>query len=261
MIMILILIHLGITCQILILTNFFINNYFRNSLDFIYIYIISNQYLIIILVVVFFLGCKITCSGLQKENFTSNRKCILGNCENGFGMVEYEDGFGYYFYSGEFINGKPSGRGIEHKGHLDDGRGNVVISNGHFLPLPQNMKRFRGRKYNLFKQGKYQGMSSSKFGDGSNIKNDGTTGIHISPSGNIFEGKILNGQYHEGTLYVPSENKKYNITTKKEGRYTNIFGTDNKGKKFRFYMNKKTDLNGKLKKTYKTCWSDFEDIM
>ncbi len=135
----------------------------------------------------------------------SQAACLTGDCENGKGIISYEDGTQY---TGEFKDGKPNGMGtfVYPKGKTMEAAKPISYGGRTFtrgLPM--------GEKYvGEVKDGKREGKGTltyySKAVYTGEFKDDMLSGkgTMINPNGIKYEGDFENGQPNGiGTAYFP----------------------------------------------------------
>lgn len=144
-------------------------------------------------------------------------QCVLGDCKNGFGKMQYQDAV----YEGNFINGKFTGQGkltakngnffvgefIE--GKIAKGKftwANGASYEGDFI---DGMKVGFGKEYDKNNKLIYEGSFLNNVYDG--------TGTYYE-DGYKYIGGFKNGRFHgQGKLYDEKGNLKYGEF--KEGKY------------------------------------------
>ena len=114
--------------------------------------------------------------------------CISGDCKNGYGTYVWEDEEGYYKYEGEWLNGRPHGRGIK-----EDVDGNSTFKfdgewkNGVFSGYGTMLIMIKDSGRLMYKES-YVGewLNGKEHGQGTKIK-----------YGEKYEGLWVNGKFIE----------------------------------------------------------------
>lgn len=129
--------------------------------------------------------------------------CVKGDCVNGYGVFIYADGARY---EGDFLAGKPHGRGIlqfangnKYLGHWDDsyrqGEGRLVFAEGHEYKGEFLRNAFHGYGVMTYANGdRYEGQWAQDRPHGE--------GSYFFKNGQRYEGEFREGRFHgQGTMF------------------------------------------------------------
>lgn len=129
--------------------------------------------------------------------------CVKGDCFNGYGTYDYPNGSSYV---GEFMDGKPHGKGIlyfsngnKYIGHwagsYREGEGRFVYSEGH---------EYRGQ----FLRDAFHGFGVMSYANGDRYEGNWAfdrpegQGIYFFSNGQRYEGEFVEGRFHgEGIMH------------------------------------------------------------
>ena len=136
--------------------------------------------------------------------------CIKGNCFNGYGTFVFNNGDRYV---GDFVGGKPEGKGIlylangnKYIGHwaasFREGEGRYVFAEGH---------EYRGQ----FSRNQFSGQGVMNYANGDRYdglwKNDRPNGqgIYYFSGGRRFEGEFVDGRFHGYGVMYYADGRRY----------------------------------------------------
>ena len=130
-------------------------------------------------------------------------ECVKGNCKDGYGTFVFANGDKYI---GDFMDGKPAGKGIMYFSNGNKYMGNWVASyrQGEGKYIFKDGHEYLGQ----FVQNKFSGQGTMTYSNGdryegewSNDRPNGS-GIYFFLNGKKFEGDFLNGRFHGyGVMY------------------------------------------------------------
>jgi hypothetical protein len=146
---------------------------------------------------------------LFSTSSTFAQQCLDGNCDNGRGTYQYENGSKY---QGQFKMGRPSGRGTiifangnQYNGDwnngMREGTGIFSSSSGNVYTGAFRNSRFSGQGTMTFSSGnKYVGQWESDQPNGK--------GVFSFKSGEVYEGDFVSGKFSgQGTMSYPNGEK------------------------------------------------------
>lgn len=198
----------------------------------------------------------------------SDLSCIQGNCKDGFGKKQFEEGI----YEGNFKNSKFNGKGefkntkgASYNGawvnNIKTGIGKLIRSNGtSYIGSFKNDKRHgNGKEYDsketllltgnwtedLLKNGTQYFISGKYIGSFKNDKFHGQGKVYDKPGTLVFQGEFKNGHKIYGTSFLKNGNKHTGNWKNDKIHGQGTLTLTDKSKYEGYFVNEKKEGSGK----------------